>query len=92
MSSNDKLALIPSVETDSGVFSASQIVASFTKNTHIAQAAGLLKSPEKQRVSLKGLVGSSASVAAAAVHQALPGIHLVVLNDKESAVYFCNDL
>jgi len=33
-----------------------------------------------------------ASVATAALHKAVSGIHLVVLNDKESAVYFCNDL
>jgi len=38
------------------------------------------------------LVGSSASLAVAAMHKVVSGIHLIVLNDKESAVYFCNDL
>ena len=92
MSSNDKLALVPVGEPVSEVFSASQMVSSFTRDSHIQEAVALLKSPEKQRILLKGLVGSSASVAAAALHQLISGIHLVVLNDKESAVYFCNDL
>ena len=74
------------------VFSASNLISSFANNGNIQEVAALLKSPEKQRVLLNGLLGSSASVAVAALHQAVSGIHLVILNDKESAVYFCNDL
>ena len=92
MSSNDKLALVASGEPVSEVFSALQMVSSFTRDVQIQEAVSLLKSPDKQRILLKGFVGSSASVAAAAMHQAISDIHLVVLNDKESAVYFCNDL
>jgi len=68
------------------------MVSAFTGDIRVAEAIALLKSPEKQRIFLKGMMGSSASVAAAAMHQAISGIHLIVLNDKESAVYFCNDL
>ncbi len=93
MSSNEKSAIILSGEEPlSEVFSASQLVTSFSKDSRILETVALLKSPEKQRIFLKGLSGSAASVAAAAMHKAVSEIHLVVLNDKESAVYFCNDL
>ena len=92
MSSNDKLTLVTSENNVSEVFSASRLVTAFSQDSRIQEAVSLLNSPEKQRILLKGLVGSSASVVAAAMHQSLPGIHLVVLNDKESAVYFSNDL
>ena len=92
MSSNDKLALVTSENPVGEVFSASRLVTAFTQDIRIREAVSLLNSPEKQRILLKGFVGSSASVAAAAMHQSLPGIHLVVLSDKESAVYFSNDL
>jgi len=92
MSSNDKLALVTSENSVEEAFSASKLVTAFTQDIRIREAVSLLNSPEKQRILLKGFVGSSASVAAAAMHQSLPGIHLVVLSDKESAVYFSNDL
>lgn len=92
MSSNDKLALVTSENPVDEAFSASRLVTAFTQDIRIREAVSLLNSPEKQRILLKGFVGSSASVAAAAMHQSLPGIHLVVLSDKESAVYFSNDL
>ncbi len=93
MSSNDKSALILSGEEPvTEVFSASQLVSTFSKDSRILEAVALLKSPEKQRILLKGLVGSSVSVAVATIHKAVSEIQLVILNDKESAVYFCNDL
>ncbi len=92
MSSNDKLVLVTQGEPVNEVFSASQLVSSFAGDLRILAAVALLKTPEKQRIWLKGLVGSSSSVAVAAMHQAIPGLHLVILSDKESAVYFCNDL
>ncbi len=92
MSSNDKLALVTSENPVGEAFSASRLVTAFTQDIRIRDAVSLLNSPEKQRILLKGFVGSSASIAAAAMHQSLPGIHLVVLSDKESAVYFSNDL
>jgi transcription-repair coupling factor (superfamily II helicase) len=92
MSTNNNLVLIPIAEPVSEAFSASQLVALFSGDTRIKQIVNVLKSGEKQRVKLKGLIGSSVSVTASAIHQAVPAIHLVVLSDKESAVYFCNDL
>ena len=44
------------------------------------------------RIHWKGLVGSSKSIAAAAVAEQVPGHHLFVLEDKEAAAYFLNDL
>lgn len=44
------------------------------------------------RFSLKGLRGSSASVLANAVVQQSKGFHLFILDDKEDAAYFYNDL
>lgn len=40
----------------------------------------------------KGLVGSSRSLSAAGVLEQVPGHHLLVLQDKEQAAYFLNDL
>jgi len=41
---------------------------------------------------MKGLVGSSASLTAAAVCSAFPAVHLFILPDKVSSAYFYNDL
>jgi transcription-repair coupling factor (superfamily II helicase) len=92
MKKNDNLAVLPTGEPESVAFSALQLVTAFTADSRILQAVALLKGTEKQRIAMKGLVGSSASVAAAAMHRSISGIHLVILSDKESAVYFCNDL
>ena len=92
MSKNENLELVAHSEINRKGFSPSQLLASFAGDNRIKEAVSLIKSPEKQRIQLKGLVGSSASVAVAAIHQAVSGIHLAVFNDKESAVYFCNDL
>lgn len=43
-------------------------------------------------ITWKGNVGSSLSFAAAEVMQQVPGNHLLILNDKEEAAYFFNDL
>jgi transcription-repair coupling factor (superfamily II helicase) len=44
------------------------------------------------RAQWKGLVGSSKSLCAAALAEQTPGHHLFILNDKEEAAYFLNDL
>ncbi len=92
MKKNENTGLVPITEAENKAFSASELLASFAGDSRIKQAVELLRSPVKQRISLKGLLGSSASAAAAAMHQAVSNIHIVVLGDKESAVYFCNDL
>ena len=63
----------------------------FGKLTAIDQTASAL-SLEKVRVHWKGLVGSSKSIAAVCVAQQVPGHHVFILNDKEEAAYFLNDL
>ncbi|TAL58798.1 MAG: transcription-repair coupling factor [Bacteroidetes bacterium] len=47
---------------------------------------------EKKSVSAKGFSGSSASFIIRAVSEHRPGIHLVILQDKEQAAYVLNDL
>ena len=44
------------------------------------------------RVHWKGLVGSSKAICSAALAEQVPGHHLFILNDKEEAAYFLNDL
>ena len=44
------------------------------------------------KISLKGLLGSSAAVVANAVLKNKSGFHLFVLSDKEEAAFFLNDL
>ena len=92
MSSNDKIAVIAEGAPREESFSVDLLLASFTGDQRIVNAAELLKNGEKQRLVLKGLMGSSASVTTAAMHKLVPSVHLVVLSDKENAVYFCNDL
>ncbi|MCO6499484.1 MAG: transcription-repair coupling factor [Vicingus serpentipes] len=50
------------------------------------------KASEKSHVRLKGLVGSSSAFIANGVYQNFPVDQLFVLNDKEEAAYFFNDL
>ncbi|MFY7669370.1 MAG: transcription-repair coupling factor [Crocinitomicaceae bacterium] len=63
----------------------------FGKLAAIDQTASAL-SLEKVRFQWKGLVGSSKSIAAVCVAQQVPGHHIFILNDKEEAAYFLNDL
>lgn len=44
------------------------------------------------KIRWKGLVGSSASICASAVAEQVPGTHLFILEDKEQAAYFLNDI
>lgn len=92
MSSNDKLAVIADGAPREESFSVERLLSASAGDQRIIKAAELLKSSEKQRVILRGLMGSAASLAAAAMHKLVASVHLLVLSDKESAVYFCNDL
>lgn len=47
---------------------------------------------EKKNVYIKGLAGSSASFIMRAVTEKKPGVHLVILHDKEESAYVLNDL
>jgi transcription-repair coupling factor (superfamily II helicase) len=92
MGKEKSLELATKAETEEKAFSSSRILSMFSGDSRIKKLVELLKGSEKHRIHLNGLVGSSTSVAAATVHKLVSGIHIVVLNDKESAVYFCNDL
>ncbi len=92
MDKNESLALVPREQDTADTFSATQLIASFTGNTGILKTTSALKTGVKQRIALKGLVGSSAAITVTTVSQSVPKMHLVVLSDKESAVYFSNDV
>jgi transcription-repair coupling factor (superfamily II helicase) len=44
------------------------------------------------RIHWKGLIGSAKSIAVACTAEQVPGNHLIILEDKEAAAYFLNDL
>lgn len=68
-----------------------QFLKRFKQLKGIDETANLLQQAEI-RVHWKGLIGSSKSLASAAVCEQVPGNHLFVLEDKEAAAYFLNDL
>ncbi|MCY7351231.1 MAG: transcription-repair coupling factor [Cytophagaceae bacterium] len=50
------------------------------------------RQPGDSHLQIKGLVGSLDAVLVAALYQSHPATHLLVLNDREEAAYFFNDL
>ena len=63
----------------------------FSRLPQIDQTAALLSDSGK-RIHWKGLVGSSRGASATTLSSQVPGHHLFILNDKEEAAYFLNDL
>lgn len=63
----------------------------FKKLKGIDETANTLQQAEV-RLHWKGLIGSSKSLAASSVAEQVPGNHLFILEDKEAAAYFLNDL
>ena len=68
-----------------------QFLAHFKKLIPIVSTANQLQFAQT-RIHWKGLVGSSKSISAATVASQVPGHHVFILNDKEDAAYFLNDL
>ena len=68
-----------------------QFLQRFKKLKGLDETANLLQQAEI-RIHWKGLIGSSKSIAAASVCEQVPGNHLFILEDKEAAAYFLNDL
>jgi transcription-repair coupling factor (superfamily II helicase) len=68
-----------------------QFLVKFKQLKGLDETANLLQQAE-MRIHWKGLIGSSKSLAAAAVAEQVPGNHLFILQDKEAAAYFLNDL
>jgi len=69
----------------------STFIDQFKKLKGLDDTANFLQQAEI-RIHWKGLIGSSKSIAAISVAQQVPGNHLFVLEDKEAAAYFLNDL
>ena len=67
------------------------LLSAYQSDPRCIQAATAL-APAKARVHLSGLVGSSAAFAASNITDRHRGVHVFVLNDKEEAAYFLNDL
>ena len=94
ISCNFRFFVIPNFRTqtdDRAIMELSQFKALFKKLPGIDQTAELLQQAEI-RVHWKGLVGSSKALAASAVSEQVPGHHVFVMQDKEAAAYFLNDL
>ena len=88
--SNDRVPVIEVKDT----ISIEKLLQFYSTDQRIASLSAILSNTTERvpRIHLKGLTGSSASLSVAAAFLASPRVHLVVLTDKESAVYFCNDL
>jgi len=56
------------------------------------ELVSLLKTPEKTRISASGLAGSSRSLLTYASIQAVGGVNVIVMQDRDAAAYFYNDL
>ena len=68
-----------------------EISASFSKLDQIDSTANQLQLIGT-KLKWSGLVGSSRALCASAVIQQTPGNHFFILDDKEQAAYFLNDL
>ena len=73
------------------VMELSAILTAFAKLPQVDHAASLL-SLENVRLHFKGLTGSSKCIISTCLAQQLPAHQLFILQDKEEAAYFLNDL
>ena len=64
----------------------------YREHPKIQDFCGTLKESESATFQVKGLVGSQASFILTALYQTLHRSSLIVLNDKEEALYFYNEL
>ena len=62
-----------------------------SKLPQVDRTASILQQKNEQ-IHWKGLIGGAKSLTAAALAQQTPGHHVFILNDKEEAAYFLNDL
>lgn len=88
-----RIYLVPvnRLQIDGNSMDQTQFLKHFKQLKGIDETANALQQAEI-RIHWKGLVGSSRSIAAAAVAEQVPGHHVFVLADKEAAAYFLNDL
>ncbi len=64
----------------------------YTSTPIVSGVIGHLGSGSRQGLWLKGMAGSSIAAVAAATAAELKGTHLFIMNEKEQAAYFFNDL
>src|SRR3989338_6028640 len=64
---------------------------SFSQLKDVLESAAQLQQ-EGVHIRWKGRVGSSRALATSGVLEQVPGHHLILLQDKEQAAYFLNDL
>ncbi|MEI7499560.1 MAG: transcription-repair coupling factor [Bacteroidota bacterium] len=70
----------------------SELLSLFKDSLLVKEIVGYFELVTRFRLHLNGLVGSSRSLVTAAVFESTTNIHLMLLQDKESAAYFFNDL
>jgi transcription-repair coupling factor (superfamily II helicase) len=69
-----------------------ELLSIFRKNNLTEKLVGFLLAYSRNHIHVKGLAGSSASLVFAAAVENLKKPNLFILNDKEAAAYFYNDL
>ena len=69
-----------------------ELQAKFKSLNAVDDLLQLLSADENKHAYINGAVGSSMAFLAASIISELNGTHLIVLNDKEEAAYFQNDL
>ncbi|MCO5275957.1 MAG: transcription-repair coupling factor [Flavobacteriales bacterium] len=69
----------------------SDLLELYRTDPRVARIADILRE-KAARVQVGGTIGSSQALIAQAVMQQAPGVHVFVLNDREEAAYFLNDL
>ncbi len=68
-----------------------ELLGLYKSQPKIFSLASQIEQNNSQKLHLKGLVGSAASVIAASVYASSNSPHLFILNDREEAAYFLND-
>lgn len=64
----------------------------YTSRPAVVGISRKISEPVSKHIRVTGLAGSADALVLAAVHSLQPQSHLVILNDKEEAAYFLNDL
>lgn len=69
-----------------------QVLKIYQRDTNLSSLATWLKDEQGQKYALRGLVPGMDSLVGASLSQVHQGLHLFVLEDREEAAYFHNDL
>ena len=69
-----------------------QLTEIYQHDKNSEQIINAFQNYDRNRIQLKGLIGSSRALVSAGVFNEISGIHLFILPDKETAAHFFNDL